>query len=1251
MIIPSFTSKRTKLNALILNNQVTIKIIGTEEQQILFYSETEEHTEAPSQLYVNGQDNNPLPGDIKVTDLTSEPTIITMVWDSPLITCKSMFRGLTNIIEIDFSSFDASQVTDFSGMFFGCNNLASIDFRNLNTESLNNMEYMFYQCNSLISLDLTSFDTSKVTSMFQTFFECTGLETLDISSFNTSSVTSMFQTFLGCFTLRSLDLRNFDTRQVTTMFQMFLNCYDLEILDISSFNTENVDNMFNMFYCCNSLRSLDLSHFNTSSVTTMSQMFWECNDLEYLDISNFDTSKLEEMNEMFKDCNSLVSLDLSSFDTSSVTSMSNMFQGCSNIQSLDLHSFNTANVRNLNNMFDGCEVLESLDISNFDTSSALDISNMFLDCQSLKNLDLTNFDTSKVTTMEGMFHNCYSLSSLELGNFDTSSVTNMASMFYGCRSLISLNLNKFNTINVTSYDDMFFNVNNLKYCINDEIIEEIKSQLSSFSQNECLELCTYGQMKMISEKNKCINNCYDDDTYKFEYENICYSSCDNYYNYEYTACLDSIPLGYYLNNTVKKTIDKCNIKCSDCNANSELSNLCISCNNAEGYYPKYNEILDDNNFVNCYNEAATGYYLDTDEKKYKSCYSTCTTCTGKGTEENHKCSTCISNHTLVDGNCYNLENKMISDGFNETLYSYDMNKNMEELKELYKNVTFINFPEEKLNFLYQKFNLDREKNKIHVVMRDYTSNDERTATSDYTYRFFLENNTELNLSLLNEDIYVDFYVPIKNLELANFNHSKYFSEQGFDIYDKKSDFYNDFCTSAHQGENDMTLKDRKKDIYPNNVTMCKENCDYNGVDKENERVICSCNLKENNENKATEEDNFLAEDDGNFFSYLLDNINYRIFQCYDLLSSFSNLKDNYAFYTILGIALVIIVLNLVFCFYSLPAFKSSLLNEIPTKKSLKRDLLDEIKRIRQTSQGNLNNPKKKRAKTTLNENEIEQTLSIDMNNKSKKKKNKKMTKITNKKISSPSVDKFILQPPTENVSEDNKERDKIPKNKEENINELPYTQAVEKDKRNIFQLFLAILSEKLEIFNIFCGEKKLKVMLLSEFILSFLVNFFFNTLLYSDEVVSNKYHNNGNLDLIVTIVLSLLSNVITSIVCYYINYSKGIDERWELITELKIKKYFIKNAEIFFKYLKIKFIVFIIIEIVLIALCYYYIVIFNIVYSRSRGSLIINYLTSLLEAFITSIGITVIILVTRKIGLACLNKHIYNASKYINNKF
>ena len=229
-------------------------------------------------------------------------------------------------------------------------------------------------------------------------------------------------------------------------------------------------------------------------------------------------------------------------------------------------------------------------------------------------------------------------------------------------------------------------------------------------------------------------------------------------------------------------------------------------------------------------------------------------------------------------------------------------------------------------------------------------------------------------------------------------------------------------------------------------------------------------------------------------------------------------------------------------------------------------------------------------------------------------------------------------------------------NNQENIeiddfNELPYAQAIIYDKRNIFQIFKSLIISKLELINILSGDGKIKILMISEYILSLLVNFFFNALLYSDEVISNKYHNNGQLDFIVTLTLSLLSNVITSIICYFIQYSEGIEKRFELIMEIKKELYYLKNIKIFLIYLKIKFVLFFITEIIIISGCFYYIVIFFIVYSYSKVSLIVNYLYSLLEGIITSIAISIIILIIRKIGLSCSNKMTYNVSKYINNKF
>ena len=76
---------------------------------------------------------------------------IELVWINKSIVCNSMFRGLRDINQIDFSKFDSSDVTDMQYMFANCISLQNINLNNLNTDNVENTENMFYNCRSLTS--------------------------------------------------------------------------------------------------------------------------------------------------------------------------------------------------------------------------------------------------------------------------------------------------------------------------------------------------------------------------------------------------------------------------------------------------------------------------------------------------------------------------------------------------------------------------------------------------------------------------------------------------------------------------------------------------------------------------------------------------------------------------------------------------------------------------------------------------------------------------------------------------------------------------------------------------------------------------------------------------------------------------------------------------------------------------------------------------------------------------------------------
>ena len=160
--------------------------------------------------------------------------------------------------------------------------------------------YWFGYCSNLISLDLSRFDTSNVTDMYSMFSNCSKLTSLDLSKVDTSNVTDMRSMFNNCTSLTSLDLNNFDTSKVMNMSYMFSYCTSLTSLNLNNFDTSKVMNMSSMFYNCSNLTSLDVSKFDTSNVTNMNNMFRECRNLKAINLrGKFSTKSLTSCSNIF----------------------------------------------------------------------------------------------------------------------------------------------------------------------------------------------------------------------------------------------------------------------------------------------------------------------------------------------------------------------------------------------------------------------------------------------------------------------------------------------------------------------------------------------------------------------------------------------------------------------------------------------------------------------------------------------------------------------------------------------------------------------------------------------------------------------------------------------------------------------------------------------------------------------------------------------------------------------------------------
>ena len=115
-------------------SEIILKIQGTGYQNILssFFSTSS----YPNNIYINGIEKNSINYNYYFDEINNT---VKLVWDEPIDNCNSMFKECLNIIEIDLSKFDTSNVIDMGWMFESCSLLSSLDVSNFNTSKVISM--------------------------------------------------------------------------------------------------------------------------------------------------------------------------------------------------------------------------------------------------------------------------------------------------------------------------------------------------------------------------------------------------------------------------------------------------------------------------------------------------------------------------------------------------------------------------------------------------------------------------------------------------------------------------------------------------------------------------------------------------------------------------------------------------------------------------------------------------------------------------------------------------------------------------------------------------------------------------------------------------------------------------------------------------------------------------------------------------------------------------------------------------------
>ena len=295
------------------------------------------------------------------------------------------------------------------------------------------------------------------------------------------------------------------------------------------------------------------------------------------------------------------------------------------------------------------------------------------------------------------------------------------------------------------------------------------------------------------------------------------------------------------------------------------------------------------------------------------------------------------------------------------------------------------------------------------------------------------------------------------------------------------------------------------------------------------------------------------------------------------------------------------------------------------------------------------NPKKMKSKIKSNPPNSKTKMNLSnqkggINTIHKINKNKKIKRICSKIKDDEIHSKIIIS-----LDNDIKKDEKNPVE----YNELTYGQAVLKDERNIWKIFISSFNDKLDLIQIIFYPKEFDHFSLSLtlFLYALLIDFTLNAILFSDDVISQKYYNNGSLLFITSNILSIASNIFSSLFAslmkFLVNYNEVLAAaKQETNSERLFNKIFFK----IYKLISYKIRIFYFFVFISGFGCVYYLLLFCAIFKRIQKNLFINYIIGTMWSFGYKIVFSLLSTVMRKIALLRKYRRLYIISKFINEK-
>ena len=863
---------------------------------------------------------------------------------------------------------------------------------------------------------------------------------------------------------------------------------------------------------------------------------------------------------------------------------------------------------------------------------------------------------------------------------------------------INFSLSKSNCMEKMCKNNYYYDLNDYTNCIQ-------KSNLCYEKCNTCTEIgddnnnkcdsCIYKYDYLSKDKNCVI--CDRNKRFFYYDANINKNEC--LYNTENNKCPDNFPYlidksnecinfcpdNYYLVNDSKLCIFKCE------NYNFTLKNnycICVNGNldkksDYEIYCIKFNNTENSNNTENLNNNNSL-------------------------IEEIKKNSSSIDD--LIDNiaeNIKDLKNEEILINENDIIiHIINSSLNNEDIdKYIKKNLSYI-FLGECENKLKEYYNLNKSYPLVLLITEN--NSNKLDLIKSIKYQIFDQEGNELNKNICYNTNIIIYYIINDTKGKIDIPLIEYLIDNNIDLFNISSEFYNDRCFSFNYKNNDITINDRIEKIY-SSVSICEANCTLIEYNEELKRSKCSCPYNSNsNDIELKNRTKNIFDNINDQINYKILSC-YKIFNKF-----FKKFFKNMGFWIFFTVFLTIIIGNIYFVlisrkklFSEIQSFKlNNILN--PPKKSnllsskgrksgsskklnIKEEDLIILKKKQKSSSKNTNLPEIILVKqNSIKENEKKENISIynkssrrletnseisntdgnlmgKINNKillsniliNNNNENNNNEKINNEKINNDNINNENNN--IENISydfENNtnriyiKYKDIFVKNELDNYWEMTFLQAIKYDRRNFFNSFINFILVKIELIStLFFPETYSSYSITIPFyILILLIDFTFNTLLYSDGIISHKYKHDGKLSFYISFLLSGISNFITFIFMKYlnknINYSFSIENLKINYKEKDKEKYLNKSNEIYKTIIR-RVKIFFIIEILISILCGYYLYIFCFLYPKTQKSLLFNYLIGLITSIVYSIIIAFLVCLFRIIAIKCEIKNLYYSSRFL----